>query len=74
MTRERSPRQFDAREEGKGHTDAAHEGVGSADASSDSPGKNSLAARSAPKPTSDTQPDGVDELARMEQNAEDGRE
>ena len=74
MTRERSPRQFDARQEGRGHTDAANEGAASADESSDSPAKNAVAAPSAPTPTSDNQPDGVDELTRMEQNAEDGRE
>ena len=73
MTRERSPRQFDARQEGRGHTDA-NEGAASAHESSDSPARNAVAAPSAPGPTSDNRPDGVDELTRMEQNAEDGRE
>jgi hypothetical protein len=73
MTWERSPRQFDAREEGKGHADASQKRVAS-DEDSDSPAKGSLSGPSAPEAPSDSKSDGVDELKRMEENAEDGRE
>lgn len=83
MTGHDSPRQFDAREfddareKGKGNVATGNEHRTPAHDRSDSPAESSEAkdaSELAPTETDFETSDGVDELRRMEQNAEDGRE
>lgn len=68
-----SPRQFDAREEGNGNVAARTERIPARD-DDDSPDTGAEPGPSASDPPSPGKSDGVAELKKMEQNAEDGRE
>ena len=88
MTRHDSPRQFDAREEGKGIVATGNERRTPTHDIDDAPTEGSVQPQSKPlqahprASASELRPeesdsetsDGVDELRRMEENAEDGRE